>query len=973
MEKLNRICTSLTTVAVLLFAAAAYAAIPNLTGIYTAEDGGIYYVQQSGTVVCWTGMSVYSEIPATQQLRRGLTYTNVFRGSFSDDSTVTGDWVEVSRGVTLASGSLTLHVDTSQGFPILSKAGGTFRTATWNPSAAFDDTTDIFPLFDNIYKNDGGSIHDNLKPYRDATVVYARVTSDAMKFDQTVTHQPPHVNYGTDFQPPIGPIDGFLDFGKQDRSYDSFAASSDEGDGDFDFRLIISLSDLEQDFQTTGWGDLGPDPILNKFNDTVTHSTLGYTGNNAYLGAEGIMWGIPAVNNVLSLPAWAQLYNSILVNGRPIDGVLQLENPTDDCNFPQPCPYVVPGETLQDGIQIGKPQIVVGSYVRVTGTLVLDCGHSDLGNLSDPFGPCYDEDDSDNWRHQNQEIHPVSAIDIINWPLRPEDFLVSARQNLTGAWGGSDGSTYYLRQIGNTLWWLGLPRDRQPMQRGTNPLGWNYPPIQSLQLANALVADQSLIDFNANCGPGTAIDGVLLGAAYPCWAFANVFKGTITAQTDGSATIQGNWVGVPQSVSPGNVGTSQTFTVDALRKTIHPVTSIATIFPNTLLKLYEPEDTNAPSSTLTIGSPMYTSASSETFVSQTTVLTVNVSDQDSGPQNVWYRDFPQGGTVPAYTPVVGSVGSFTLSGSDGVYEVDTYGTDNAGNDEVAHNTVLYLDKTPPVATITQPSATQYGHGDSLTLNYSVSDGLGSGVSSVVPRLDGQTAAQFGASLASGQTIYLFSLPLGTHTFSLDSADNVRNAITNSVTFSITVTPQSLIEDVNAFQAFGCMDNISQSLESKTTAVQDDIAKGQLQAAVNTLAALVYEVSVQAGKHISTTCKDPNGISFDPVQILLGDAQYLENTLASQVKADPILGMVTNGSNVAIAGATVSLLNSSKTVAVTVTDVDGFYYFSSTGALSLGANYSMVVKLPKGYKSCSPALQSFTWSGNEITLGSFVLN
>src|SRR5262249_9753695 len=88
--------------------------------------------------------------------------------------------------------------------------------------------------------------------------------------------------------------------------------------------------------------------------------------------------------------------------------------------------------------------------------------------------------------------------------------------------------------------------------------------------------------------------------------------------------------------------------------------------------------------------------------------------------------------------------------------------------------------TTPLANIISPTPTQYGHGDSLPLNYSVSDGGGSGVKSFTPKMDGQTSAQFGASLEPGQTIYLYSMSLGAHTFSVDSLDNVSNARTDSV-------------------------------------------------------------------------------------------------------------------------------------------------------------------------------------------------
>src|SRR5262249_37942093 len=142
-----------------------------------------------------------------------------------------------------------------------------------------------------------------------------------------------------------------------------------------------------------------------------------------------------------------------------------------------------------------------------------------------------------------------------------------------------------------------------------------------------------------------------------------------------------------------------------------------------------------------------------------------------------------------------------------------------------------------------------------------------------------TASQFGASLDSGQTIYLYSMSLGKHTFSVDSLDNVNNPGTDSVVFSISVTPDSLKGDVNDLVGLGCIDAIGQSLIAKISAAQGHIAKGQIKAAINTLSALIHEVEAQAGKHISTTCHDPNGRPFDPVQLLIGDTRLLQGILA----------------------------------------------------------------------------------------------
>ena len=72
-------------------------------------------------------------------------------------------------------------------------------------------------------------------------------------------------------------------------------------------------------------------------------------------------------------------------------------------------------------------------------------------------------------------FHPVSANNLSNPGTeietklseipslvieKPESFLtVQARINLTGRWRGNDGGIYYIRQIGNELWWYGQSRD----------------------------------------------------------------------------------------------------------------------------------------------------------------------------------------------------------------------------------------------------------------------------------------------------------------------------------------------------------------------------------------------------------------------------------------------------------------------------------------------------------------------------------
>jgi hypothetical protein len=79
-------------------------------------------------------------------------------------------------------------------------------------------------------------------------------------------------------------------------------------------------------------------------------------------------------------------------------------------------------------------------FGSASGVLNLDCGHfpfdcEDLSSLV--------------------EIHPVYSVDVVqDWTRRATD------ADLTGTWAGNEMSTYYLRQIGNTVWWLNLSRDQ---------------------------------------------------------------------------------------------------------------------------------------------------------------------------------------------------------------------------------------------------------------------------------------------------------------------------------------------------------------------------------------------------------------------------------------------------------------------------------------------------------------------------------
>ena len=204
------------------------------------------------------------------------------------------------------------------------------------------------------------------------------------------------------------------------------------------------------------------------------------------------------------------------------------------------------------------------------------------------------------------------------------------------------------------------------------------------------------------------------------------------------------------------------------------------------------------------------------------------------------------------------------------------------------------------------------------------------------------------------------------------------ALTHSVATTVTVqaTTGGITNVINQDRTLGCIDNsgIGQSLLAKINAYQTLASGGHTQGATNVLTAFQYEVQAQTGQHITTTCTDPiGGNQFSTGGTLIADAQSLQASLGAQVKLNPIVGSVVNSSNAGISGATVNILSSKTVVATTTTDAVGFYYFADASGLMQGANYTVQVTLPKGYKASTPASQTFTWSASTVKLGNFALN
>ena len=192
--------------------------------------------------------------------------------------------------------------------------------------------------------------------------------------------------------------------------------------------------------------------------------------------------------------------------------------------------------------------------------------------------------------------------------------------------------------------------------------------------------------------------------------------------------------------------------------------------------------------------------------------------------------------------------------------------DNVGNNTTAGPYGPYwVDKKPPVIVIIQPAATTYLHSSTLTLNYTVTDG-GSGVATVTPTMNGSTTVA-GHGLANGTVINLLTaLPLGPNTFKIAAADNVGNKSWDSVTFTIIVTPQSIISDVNEFLASHAINrDLAQLLLGELEQAMGPYNAGRCGPANN-----MYSTFISTVQFFEAARDIPPSVA----SILIADAQYL---------------------------------------------------------------------------------------------------
>jgi hypothetical protein len=269
-----------------------------------------------------------------------------------------------------------------------------------------------------------------------------------------------------------------------------------------------------------------------------------------------------------------------------------------------------------------------------------------------------------------------------------------------------------------------------------------------------------------------------------------------------------------------------------------------------------------PKTTLEFGTPRFGE-----FITSATTMTISAVDGGSGAgvASITWRVFADGTDPPDFTTQPPPV-TFNVTGGDGGYTVEMSATGNNRMVEVVHSSHLILDNTPPVITIVEPMAADYTHSAVLTLDYSASDGLGSGVASLTATLDGSSTLA-GHGLGDGQAInLLFELALGEHTFVVSSRDRVENGSQQSVTFAIIVTPESIKEDVQIFLDAGLIKDpgTATALLAKLNAAAAAFAEGDCKRAANHYEAFIKLLQAQTPLHVDATA----------TAIMIADAEYL---------------------------------------------------------------------------------------------------
>jgi hypothetical protein len=302
-----------------------------LSGCWLSDDGMLFFLNQSGNTLWWVGLD---QGPGLQG--QGLSVTTVFAGAVNPVSTtnskaaaitgpsigippvslgIQGAWADVPRGTRSLNGTLNLDPEGGpsgvQILNVVAQTGGFTATKLTRIIYGPAPPADIQSLFELVNKNvsdgqtlasEGGLLNlPNLTAYKDPVVVFGSVAS-ANGVSMVVNRTP---------------TDGF--------SYANFICTQGGGslDADINFDLILDADWLDPNFWTEGWQPgVNPQDFQAKVN-----------ASSGKLHLEAIMFARDAscsepeqYNTAALLPGWQEMNgDSVLINGRPLDGALQTQ------------------------------------------------------------------------------------------------------------------------------------------------------------------------------------------------------------------------------------------------------------------------------------------------------------------------------------------------------------------------------------------------------------------------------------------------------------------------------------------------------------------------------------------------------------------------------------------------------------------------------------------------------------------------
>jgi len=237
-------------------------------------------------------------------------------------------------------------------------------------------------------------------------------------------------------------------------------------------------------------------------------------------------------------------------------------------------------------------------------------------------------------------------------------------------------------------------------------------------------------------------------------------------------------------------------------------------------------------------------------------VTVTLEASDSiGGSGVARTPFSlDGGSYQTYT------GVFVIS-REGTTQILAFSEDKVGNaEDPPQEAFVKIDKTPPIIQVSPPLSYEYLHSDTLVPTFSATDSV-SGLATGYP------AATLDSTVVnSGQPINLLSLSLGTHTLSVVAVDNAGNSESQSLSFKIIATLDSLTAAVNYFAQNGEIDGnkLWKSLLGKLNEAQEAVRRGNTNVAVSKLKDFIDQLNAQSGKHITTNA----------ASLLITDAGYV---------------------------------------------------------------------------------------------------